>query len=371
MFMFGVVTMTQGFCTSYGGLVTARFFLGVFEAPIFQGAYYLISMWYKRNECQKRFTFFFAAIALAGAFGGLLAAAIGKMDGLRGYSGWRWIFIIEGVATAVIAASLYFIAPDFPETATWISPNERAYIKARLEADQGVSGHDRPITLHGALEVLKDWKVWVAGIMYFAMQTAGYAYAYFAPSIIQKLGFAPIATQLYSVPPWAVTFVWCMLLAVASDYFARRAVFILGSLAITLVGLCILIGTRASASVHLQYGMLFLFVMGLYGSASIIACWLALNLGGHHRRAVGSALQIALGQIGGIVAVYTFLNQLAGFAICLSFTLLAMVTCCIYYAGCWMENRRRDREMAARAVVVTREEKETLGDLALDYRYML
>lgn len=53
-------------------------------------------MWYKRYESQRRFTFFYASISLAGAFGGLLASAIGKMDGVAGYSGWRWIFIIEG-----------------------------------------------------------------------------------------------------------------------------------------------------------------------------------------------------------------------------------------------------------------------------------
>jgi MFS family permease len=52
------------------------------------------SVWYKRQEAQKRYTFFFASTTLAGAFGGLLASAIGKMDGLSGYAGWRWIFIL-------------------------------------------------------------------------------------------------------------------------------------------------------------------------------------------------------------------------------------------------------------------------------------
>ena len=50
--------------------------------------------WYKRAEAQKRYSFFFSSTTLAGGFGGLLASAIGKMDGLRGYHGWRWIFII-------------------------------------------------------------------------------------------------------------------------------------------------------------------------------------------------------------------------------------------------------------------------------------
>jgi len=50
--------------------------------------------WYKRSEAQKRYSFFFSSTSLAGAFGGLLATAIGKMGGVGGYSSWRWVFII-------------------------------------------------------------------------------------------------------------------------------------------------------------------------------------------------------------------------------------------------------------------------------------
>ena len=61
---------------------------------MFPGSFYLIGMWYKRSEAQKRYSFFFGSTSLAGAFGGLLASAIGKMSGTRGYLGWRWIFIL-------------------------------------------------------------------------------------------------------------------------------------------------------------------------------------------------------------------------------------------------------------------------------------
>jgi MFS family permease len=89
MFGFGLVTMLQGFVQSYSGLLATRFFLGVFESGMFPGSFYLIGMWYRRHEAQKRYSFFFSSTTLAGAFGGLLASAIGKMDGVRGYKGWR------------------------------------------------------------------------------------------------------------------------------------------------------------------------------------------------------------------------------------------------------------------------------------------
>jgi hypothetical protein len=58
---------------------------------MFPGCFYLLSSWYLRTEAQRRYSFFFSSTTLAGAFAGLLAAAIGKMDGIAGYQGWRWV----------------------------------------------------------------------------------------------------------------------------------------------------------------------------------------------------------------------------------------------------------------------------------------
>ena len=94
MFLFGLVTICQGLVHNYSGLLATRFFLGLAETGMFPGSFYLIGMWYKRSEAQKRYSFFFGSTSLAGAFGGLLASAIGKMNGMRGYLGWRWVFIL-------------------------------------------------------------------------------------------------------------------------------------------------------------------------------------------------------------------------------------------------------------------------------------
>lgn len=112
--------------------------------------------WYKRSESQKRYSFFFCSTTLAGAFGGLLASAIGKMDGMRGYHGWRWVFIlgrlilvhvywcaeiefVEGTLTAVVGIIFFFLISDFPEEAKWLTPEERSFVKARLLEDVGDS----------------------------------------------------------------------------------------------------------------------------------------------------------------------------------------------------------------------------------------
>lgn len=112
MLGFGIASVCQGLVQNYSGLLATRFFLGLFESGMFPGCFYLISMWYKRSESQKRYSLFFSSTSLAGAFGGLLASAIGKMQGMRGYNGWRWIFILEGSLTALVAIIFFFIFPS-------------------------------------------------------------------------------------------------------------------------------------------------------------------------------------------------------------------------------------------------------------------
>lgn len=136
MACWGVVTIGQGVTRSFAGLVVCRVLLGALEAGFFPGCIYLLSMYYKRHELQWRFNLFFTASTLAGAVSGFLAYAIAHMSGLGGYGGWRWIFIIEGIATVVIAFSAFWFVPDWPETAKFLTAEDRALLESRLAHDQ-------------------------------------------------------------------------------------------------------------------------------------------------------------------------------------------------------------------------------------------
>lgn len=118
--------------------------------------FYLMGMWYKRDEAQKRFSFFFSSTSLAGAFGGVLASGIGKMHGMRNYLGWRWIFILEGTLTAVVSVACFFLIADFPEEVKWLNEEERNFIRAKLAKDSGSAGHNISLGWRDVLDVLKD-----------------------------------------------------------------------------------------------------------------------------------------------------------------------------------------------------------------------
>lgn len=212
------------------------------------------------------------------------------MDGIRGYHGWRWIFILEGLLTFIVGVIFLFTFPTFPEEAKWLSEDERAYIKARLQADQGRNAAERQITFRDVITVMKDYKIWLGGFMYFGMIVPAYGYAYFSPTIIASYKFDPIETQLRSVPPWAASFAFGMLVAVASDWSRHRFLYALCPIFIAIAGLAVLLNVHDN--LDLMYSALFLTCLGTYSAMPVIVCWFNMNLGGHHRRAIGTAWQI-------------------------------------------------------------------------------
>ncbi|KAI1823062.1 MFS general substrate transporter [Xylaria intraflava] len=371
MLGFGIVSVLQGLTQNYSGLLATRFFLGLFETGMFPGCFYLISMWYKKAEAQKRYSLFFSSTSLAGAFGGLLASAIGKLNGVRGYLGWRWIFILEGTLTAVVAIIFFFTFPGFPEESKWLTEEEGNYIKARLRADQGNNAAERKITFSDVIAVMKNHRVWLGGFMYLGLIVPAYSYAFFSPTIIATYKFSPIQTQLHSVPPWAASFVFSLIVATLSDWTRHRALFAIVPLTIAIAAFAVLLSIHTNTVV--EYAALHLVTIGTYGVMPVVVCWFQMNLGGHHRRAIGTAWQIGFGNLGGIIATYLFLDSEApnftqGYAVCLAFVIITVISSILYFISIYVENKRRDKMPIN--VGLSEYEKTEMGDLNPNYRYM-
>ncbi len=134
-------------------------------------------MWYCRHEIQFRQALFFSAASVAGAFSGLLAFAINNMNGVGGLAGWRWIFILEGMATVVVAALAFFVLHDFPETASFLTEEERAFVVFRLRYQGQVESADGRPKVPQAEEfrwqyvrdAFADWQIWVNIFVYWGV----------------------------------------------------------------------------------------------------------------------------------------------------------------------------------------------------------
>jgi MFS family permease len=87
----GVVCMCMGFVTSFAGLIVCRLLLGLFEGGILGGVIIYLAMFYRRHAMMLRNGLFYCAAPLSGAFGGLLAGGLAKVD-VGVYKKWPWIF---------------------------------------------------------------------------------------------------------------------------------------------------------------------------------------------------------------------------------------------------------------------------------------
>ncbi|KAF1993459.1 putative allantoate permease [Amniculicola lignicola CBS 123094] len=327
---FGVAMLAQGFVRNFGGILATRFILGLAEAGIFPGSFYLISFWYKRDESQKRFTVFWCSVLVAGAFGGLLASAIAKMDGVCGLENWRWIFILEGLGTIVVGVVAFYLITDFPAQAPWLTDEERDFIIHR-------GGHretqHRSLTLNDVGWFFMDPKRVLGAFMYWGIVVPVYAYSYFAPTIIKSLGYSVIQTQLRSVIPFAAALVLCLAVAFVSDWTRTRLPFVVFGLSLAIAGLATLMAVHDNLPV--QFGAICLVAMGSFTAGIVIVCWYVMNLQGHIERGIGTAWMISFGNTGGILATFTFMasespRYLKGYSICMGAIGVSLISTLLY-----------------------------------------
>ncbi|CAI7600258.1 hypothetical protein N7533_009525 [Penicillium manginii] len=372
MFAWGIVTVCQGVTKSFGGLVACRFLLGVFEAGFMPGCVYLIAMYYKRYELQWRMNLFFSASIMAGAVSGFLAYAIANMAGIAGYNGWRWIFIIEGLATIVAAATSKFLIVDWPETATFLNEEERELLLSRLKSDYGEARMDR---LDGPTwkRILSDIKIWLGPMMYFGVVNGGYATSFFTPTILKQLGWTAIRAQVMSIPIYVVATVISLCVAVASDKLQHRFAFTIVGCVVATIGWVLLL-CQESIPKGARYFALYAVTCGGYITQPILLGWISNNMGGHYKQSIAAAMQVGIGNIGGLVASNIFFDSEAptyrtGFGVSLGMTWICGLACIICFVWVKRENKLRDTGKRDDRYQLPEDELSNLGDDHPSFRY--
>ncbi|KXS96984.1 hypothetical protein AC578_5532 [Pseudocercospora eumusae] len=309
---FGIVATLQGVIVYNGGnsglagFFVVRFMLGVAEGALFPGVVFYLSMWYKRAERQYRVALFFAMASLAGAFGGILAYGIAFMDGVGGYRGWRWIFILEGILTCLVAISAYCFVADWPSKAKFVSEDERAFINARLKADSDATQNEG-FSWSNVVLALKDPKVWLYNFVFHTLSLPLYTLSLFLPSIIAALGYKTWQAQLLTVPPYALAAILTVVYAIVSERYGIRAPFIIFSTTTAIIGYCILLGnTNPTHRPGVSYTGVFFAAAGIYPSVALGLSWPAMNVSGQTKRAAANGLQITIGNLGAVIGTQIY-----------------------------------------------------------------
>ncbi|WDK10179.1 major facilitator superfamily transporter [Colletotrichum graminicola] len=242
---------------SYGALLGFRFVLGCVEAGFFPGVLYLLSCWYTRAELGKRFAIFYTAAVLSGAFGGLLAGAItANLHDAHGIAGWRWLFIVEGVATVGVALIAFF----------------RQLASIRIVADGIASGGQ-------SRKRLSHWNAFVAAVadprtyafvLLFMLDVGAGTISYFIPTITLTLGYDTVTAQYMTVPVYAVASVCLNIVAWSSDRRAERRWHVAAPLALGFA--CSVVCAAVQAPV-VRYVMICFVAAGIWSALPLVLSW--------------------------------------------------------------------------------------------------
>ncbi|KAF5365471.1 hypothetical protein D9758_010846 [Tetrapyrgos nigripes] len=393
--LWGIVMTLMGLVKNYPQLVATRVLLGVSEAGLFPGVTYCLTLWYPRHSLQVRIALFHGAASLAGAFSGLLAFGISFMDGTQGLLGWSWIFIIEGIATVAVGLLAFWLVVDLPETAKFLTPEERAFVITKrstslrslaycvnlrtnslsVEMDISFVGEEEHFEMKHIIQALTDWKLWIQFPTYFGVLVPLYGITLFLPTIINAFGERSTAiTQLLTVPPYIFGTILIMLFAHLSDKLKIRSPFILLSLVLCLIEFSINISDTSSG---VKYFGTFFIVGGAYAGVPGLSAWFGNNVSGRYRRAVGLALQVGVGNFSGVIASNIYRTQdsprfVLGHGLELMFVGMGLILLPIMTFIYARINRKRDAlEERGGGRVFTHEELRALGDRAPNFRYTL
>jgi MFS family permease len=376
VFGFGIVSLCTAFVHSYSGLLAVRFILGICEGGVLPGIAYYLSTFYRRTELLFRVSIFIMGSSLAGAFGGLLAAALTQIPewgtSAAPIHTWRNIFFFEGLVSVLAAFVGFLILPNSPMATPFLTDRERQIAIERMHREYRESTTER-IKLHHVKKAIFSVHGTLCAFMFFFLNVALQSFSVFLPTILRDLGYTALQAQLRSVAPYVAACALAIGIAWLSDRAKMRGPFVLGCSVISAIGYIILV---VSDNASAKYAAIFIAAMGMFAAGPATVSWGLNNAAGPSVRAVTSAYVVSVGNCGALVATWTYLPFMAprytlGHALNLTSVGCAAVLSTVGFLYCTLENRKRERGDRDHILVGKSEQEiEQLGSLHPKFRLM-
>jgi MFS transporter, ACS family, tartrate transporter len=180
----GIVSSLTSLVPNGTWLYIARFVLGAFEAGLFPGMVYYLTLWMPARNRVWMMSLFVTAIPLTGVLGAPVSTWLMAHVTVFGLSGWRAMIFLEGLPSVALGMLTWFCLADNPAQARWLSAEEKAEISAALEAEraQAATGAS-PVT---PWDAIRNPKVWALGIVYFGTNAGIIGLLYFLPQVVKS-----------------------------------------------------------------------------------------------------------------------------------------------------------------------------------------
>ena len=297
MISWGILSSLTMFITSEASFYGLRFVLGVAEAGFFPGIVLYLTQWFPSERRARIIALFMTAVAISGVVGGPLSGVImTTMAGVRGWSGWQWLFLLEGIPSVVMGAVVYWYLDDSIDAATWLTPHEKIVLHERLRAEDATK-----VSLSVG-ETLRSGRVLSFAAVYFTFTMGLYGVGFWLPQIIKNLGVRDVLNVgLLSAIPYGVGAVAMVLTARRSDRTGERRRHVALSALVGSIGLAL-----AGASGHNTVAGMTALSIGTAGVLSTLPLFWTMPtamLAGASA-AAGIALINSIGNLSGFLAPY-------------------------------------------------------------------
>ena len=307
MMTWGLLSAAMMFVETPMSFYLLRFLIGIAEAGFFPGIIFYLTTWFPSHRRGVMISLFIAALPISSMLGSLISGLIMQtLDGVAGYAGWQWLFVIEGLPAVALGAAVFFLLRDRIADARWLSAEEKRGMQAALDRETRAKSH------HSVRDGLLNPKIWLLGAVYFCLVLGQYVISFWMPTIIRNSGVAePWAIGVLSAIPYSVATV-CMVLVGRSSDRVREYRWHLA--------ICAFIGAGGVVFGTLFGASLWLSMIGLtVGTAAMISSlpvfWgMPTAVVGGAAAAAGIALINSLGNVAGFFStiVVGWLTQLTG-----------------------------------------------------------
>ncbi|OAQ74482.1 vitamin H transporter [Purpureocillium lilacinum] len=252
------------------GFAVARFFIGLTEAPFFPSLTLLTSSWYTKEESPMRMAIWHAGNTISNIISSFLAAGILEhMNHVAGLRSWQWFFVIEGVASVLVAVASYFSLPEWPSNTRFLNEQEREMAQYRVLVSNGGIDEEQGGIWTGVWAAVKDPYTWLFTLMHFALVTAQ-SFKDFLPSIIETFGYSKLITYLIQAPPYAIAYAFACLVALSCGRRQESTWHITIPIVFAAAGASMMMGTL---NVGARYFSLVLLISGTYSGLNLQLSW--------------------------------------------------------------------------------------------------
>jgi MFS family permease len=301
MMLWGIVSICFMFVQNPTEFLILRFLLGATEAGFFPGMILYLTFWFPSDWRARAVAIFIVAQPASGLVGAPLGGWILKaFDHIGGLSGWRWLFLLEGIPALILGIAVLWLLADGPREAKWLTEDEKAFVVDNLTREHELK---KSLVPHSLKELARDSRVALLVVLVFAESMGLYGLSFYLPTLVKQTGIhSSVMIGLVTAIPYLCGMIAMVLVSRSSDRRRERRWHLSVPFVMSAAGLS---ASAALGGNHTVSAIVALCVAGAGVYTVSALCWnLPPAFFAGAAAAAGIAAINSLGNLGGFVSHY-------------------------------------------------------------------